>query len=298
MPEPQFLLPGAVPVVAGTALGWALSGSVDVLRGLLALFSIVFLNAGSNMINDYYDHLSGNDWLNDNPNPFGGGSRYIQNNIVTPGQMKLAGLGSLALGGLLGLAILYLTQSGFILLLGAAGLLGGYFWTAPPVRFCYRFIGEPYIFTLFGPLPVLGACYLQTGQVRWEALVPGAVIGFVIAMVAEINSFPDREADAAADKKTFVVRYGPKAGVLFYRIAIGVSFLAAASGIFFGGALMWGGVAYLLLIPMGIVAMRWANVTDLTELGKCRANILTIALHSAGGIALSIGYILNHFLSK
>lgn len=285
-------------MVAGSTLGWAVSGSLDTIRAMLALFSIVFLNAGSNMINDYYDHLSGNDWLNDNPNPFGGGSRYIQNNIVTPVQMKLAGLGSLALGACLGLALLYLTRSWFILLLGLIGLAGGYFWTAPPVRFCYRFIGEPYIFTLFGPLPVLGAFYLQTGRFEWSALVPGTVIGLLIAMVAEINSFPDREADAAANKKTFVVRYGPIAGVYFYRIAIAASFLAAAGGLLLRGAIAWGTAAYLLLVPMGILAMRLANVTELAQTSRCRANVMTIALHSAGGLVMAAGFTAYHFLGS
>jgi len=155
-PRPQFLLPGAIPVIVGSSLGYAVAGEMNFLLAFLALVSIVALNGGANMVNDYFDHLSGNDWVNENPTPFSGGSRHIQKGIVTPKQMIIAGVGALALGSLLGLIIVFMTGSIFVLCLGIAGVLGAFFWTAWPVKLCYRFIGEPFIFILFGPLPVIG----------------------------------------------------------------------------------------------------------------------------------------------
>lgn len=298
MPEPQFLLPGAVPVVVGTALGFAVTGTVNWLYAFLALVSIVFINAGSNMLNDYFDHLSGNDWVNENVTPFGGGSRYIQNGIVTPRQMLLAGLLSLSTGAALGLLIVALTRSPFILALGLVGVLGGFFWTAPPVRFCYRCIGEPYIFTLFGPLPVFGTYFLQTFRIDWLPLAPGVIIGLIIAMVAEVNSFPDREADAAVKKRTFVVRYGIRAGVWFYRAAIAATFFVALGALAAGGILFVPALLYLLLLPLAVVAMRAVNVTDMAVPGRYRANILTIAYHSTAGLVLSAGCVISFFLSR
>ncbi len=297
MPEPQFLLPGSVPVVVGSAMGFAAAGSFDFILAVLALVSIVLINAGSNMLNDYFDHLSGNDWLNDNVTPFGGGSRYIQNGIVTPGQMLAAGIGSVVLGACAGLVIVWLTGSMFILALGITGVLGGVFWTAGPVKFCYRFIGEPYIFTLFGPLPVAGAYYLQTAAFDPAVLVPGVIIGIVIALVAEINSFPDAHADAAVNKRTFVVRYGIEAGIRLYRVSLSCSYFIAVAGIFLFEQFRAAGVLYLLTLPVGIFAMKLAGTYKTLEGSKsCAANKLTIAYHSLTGLAMTAGFLVQYFV--
>lgn len=297
MPEPQFLLPGSVPVVAGSAMGFAAAGNFDFILAGLALVSIVLINAGSNMLNDYFDHLSGNDWLNDNVTPFGGGSRYIQNGIVTPVQMLTAGAGSVFLGACAGLVIVWLTGSMFILALGIIGVLGGVFWTAGPVKFCYRFIGEPYIFILFGPLPVAGAYYLQAETFHPAVLAPGVIIGIVIALVAEINSFPDARADAAVNKRTFVVRYGIDAGVRLYRISLSCSYFVAVTGILLFEQFRAAGVLYLLTLPVGVLAMRLAGTYKTLEGSKsCAANKITIVYHSLTGLAMTAGFLLQYFI--
>ncbi len=296
-PEPKFLLPGSIPVIIGTSLGFAVSRSLDVLLAILALLSIVALNAGSNMTNDYFDHLSGNDWLNKNPTPFGGGSGYIQKGIISPFQMISAALILLALGSLTGLVIVFITKSFFILILGLIGLVGGFFWTAPPLRFCYRFIGEPYIFTLFGPLPVYGAYYLQTRSIDFLPLLPAVIIGLLIAMVAEINSFPDRQADLAVNKKTFVVRYGPESAVKLYRICIALTYPAALTGLFFE-PLFWACLLYICTFPLALFGMKIANAENLTKNRSCLPNKFTIAFHSLAGLLLSLGFIIHYFTSQ
>ena len=140
--RPKFLVASAAPVLVGSALGFATAGTFDPILFILALLAIMFLHAGANMTNDYFDHTSRNDWLNKNPTPFSGGSRYIQEGILTPKTILLAALFLLTAGSILGIIILLLTQSVFILVLGLIGLLGGYFYTAAPVRLGYRGIGE------------------------------------------------------------------------------------------------------------------------------------------------------------
>ncbi len=129
------------------------------------------LHAGANIANDYFDSLSGNDWANKNVTPFSGGRQFIQQNILSPKATLAASLFCLALGALLGLVILYLTHSWFILILGLIGLLGGFFYTAPPVKLGYRGVGEIAIAFLFGILPVYGSYYLQTGAID---IIPSA----------------------------------------------------------------------------------------------------------------------------
>jgi 1,4-dihydroxy-2-naphthoate octaprenyltransferase len=64
-----FLTASVVPILLGTALAWH-DGSFDGLLFLLALLGGVAAQAGSNVINDYSDHVYGNDEANEAPTPF------------------------------------------------------------------------------------------------------------------------------------------------------------------------------------------------------------------------------------
>lgn len=290
-PRPQFLLPGSAAVILGTALGYGVCGSFDVVAAILALVSIVLFNGGANMVNDYYDHVSGNDWLNKNISPFSGGSRSIQNGIVTPRAMLLGGLSMLCLGSVFGLAIVLIKGSLFILVLGVIGVLGGFFWTAPPLRICYRLIGEPFIFVLFGLLPVYGAYYIQTGSIDFLPLLPAVILGILVALVLLINNFLDIEADTAVNKRTLVVRYGVKAGVLVYRISLAVTFVAAAAMMVFFKELFWGGFFYCLMFPAAVFAAKSANAKDMAKPGYFLANKITIIYHFASAIIIGAGFV-------
>lgn len=292
-PEPRFLLPGSCAVIVGTSIAYAAQGSINWLLAAVAAVSIVLLNAGSNMINDYYDHLSGNDWLNENDTPFSGGSRYIQNKIVTPKAMLIAGLSALTLGSATGILIVVLSKSMAILCLGIAGVLGGFFWTAPPVKICYRFIGEPYIFLMFGLLPVSGAYYLQTRQFDVEPLLVSICSGLLISMVALINSIPDRFADEKVDKQTFVVRYGLKKAVVFYRSSILAVYILAAALLFMPGVMRGAAAGLLCTLPLGLFAIKTANVRVLSKPRESLPNRLTIMLFVAGSIGISAGGIIS-----
>ncbi len=253
----------------------------------------MLLHSGANIANDYFDHTSKNDWLNKNPTPFSGGSRFIQNNLLSPAQTLAAALVALAAGSAVGLVIIALTKSTFILLLGLAGLLGGYFYTADPVRLGYRCIGEVIIGILFGLLPVYGSYYLQTQVIDFAPLMPACIVGILIFLVILINEFPDAAADAAVDKKTLVVRFGIPVAAWIYRIALITSYIIAAAmlilhhtrGMFFAGLL------YLFTLPIAMAAFRFANKADLAVPGQYKANQITVLLHSLGSLALTAGFI-------
>jgi 1,4-dihydroxy-2-naphthoate octaprenyltransferase len=76
-----------MPVIVGTAAGVAQSRQFDAVLFFLAIFSTMLLHSGANVANDYFDHISRNDWLNKNPTPFSGGSRFIQKGLLSPGQL-------------------------------------------------------------------------------------------------------------------------------------------------------------------------------------------------------------------
>jgi 1,4-dihydroxy-2-naphthoate octaprenyltransferase len=289
--RPRFLVASVAPVIVGSALAFATTGTFSPYLFILALLAITALHSGSNLANDYFDHTSRNDWLNKNPTPFSGGSRYIQDGILSPKTILFLSLLALTIGSALGIYIVYLTRSIFILILGLIGLLGGFFYTAPPIRLGYRCLGEPVIALLFGLLPVYGSYYLQTKTIDIIPLIPAVIVGILIFLVILINEFPDADADAAVNKRTLVVRFGVPASIWIYRIAIISSYLIAAAAMLYR-PFAFAGLLYLLTSPAAIVAIKTANKDDLLTPGRYRVNELTVFLHALGCLALAAGFII------
>jgi len=101
-----FFVASIIPVVVGSAAGYAAKCSesfrgsggpatakpsgeagFDWTLGVLALVGTVLLHGAANVANDYFDHVSGNDASNHNLTPFSGGSRVIQEGLMTPAQV-------------------------------------------------------------------------------------------------------------------------------------------------------------------------------------------------------------------
>jgi 1,4-dihydroxy-2-naphthoate octaprenyltransferase len=287
--RPKFLVASAAPVLVGSSLGYAVSGSFNPLLFVLALLGIMALHAGANLANDYYDHTSRNDWVNQNPTPFSGGSRYIQDGVLSARVILLMSLTCLAAGAIFGGVILLLTRSVFVLVLGMLGLLGGFFYTASPIRLGYRSVGEVVIFFLFGLLPVYGSYYLQTGEFDAAPILPGCVVGALIFLVILINEFPDAKADAAVNKRTLVVRFGVTTCVWVYRIALLSVFVVAAT-MLGRQKMFFAGLLFLLTLPIAYVGLKAANAKDLSKPGEYRASQLTVVEHAVGSLAMSVGF--------
>ncbi len=297
--RPQFLTASISPVLVGSTLGFAIAGTFNWPLFLLALFSMMALHAGANIANDYFDSLSGNDWGNKNVTPFSGGRQFIQQNILSPKATLTAAFFCLALGSFLGLVIVYLTHSLFILILGLVGLAGGFFYTAPPVKLGYRGVGEIVIAFLFGILPVYGSYYLQTGLIGIIPLPAACVVGILIFLIIFVNEFPDLPADAAVNKNTLVVHFGIPVSVWIYRIAVISVFVIMVAGVFVGKVMTWALLLYLLFgLPASVAAMSFVNIHDVSTPGPTqhRASAITILLHLIGSLALAVGFITGKFI--
>ena len=80
-------------------------------------------------------------------------------------------------------------------------------YTAPPLKFVYRGLGEIAVAIGFGPLMLLGAYVVQTrGVLAWEPFVASLPIALLVALILYVNEIPDRRGDARAGKRTLPVR--------------------------------------------------------------------------------------------
>lgn len=205
--RPGFLPVSVLPIVVGTAWGRAASGSLDAHAALLAMLAVVPVHAAANVLNDVAD-ADGSDASNEaRIAPYSGGSRVIQEGLLTRGQMRRWGTTLLAIAILPGL--LLTAQVGTAVLgFGLAGVLLGLLYSLPPASLAGRGWGELTIALAFGVLPVTGAAWLQSGVVDLGTLLVSLPVALWVAAIIVINEVPDAAADAAAGKRTLPVRLG------------------------------------------------------------------------------------------
>ena len=281
--RPQFLPAIAVAAGLGASSAWHETGSFNALTFSITMLAALLYHAGMNVLNDYFDFKNGADALNKNPlTPFAGGSRFIQNNILTPGETLSLGTALIIAGSAAGI-YLAITTSPLLLLIGIIGLASGYFYSAPPLFLAGRGLGELTVGLNFGLLTVIGAYLVQAGTVTVYAAAVSLPLTFLIAAILYINEFPDYESDRAAGKRHLVVRLGPERA----RGGLAIFFLFAYSSIIAGvisGVLPGISLIALLTIFLAIpaVLVLYRNYNGGTALVP--AIKATIAAHLATGL--------------
>jgi len=278
-----------IPIVLGTAVAWYSTGRFHAGYFLLALLGGIFMNAGTNLANDYFDYKSGADNINTQFTTFSGGSRVIQDGLISANVIYKASLLFFILAAVVGLYFVWI--SGWpILVIGIIGLLSGYFYTAGPVKTGYRGWGELVVGLNFGPLAVSGAYYIQTKTVGLEALAASIPMGILIAAVLYINEFADYEPDKLSGKNTLVVIMGPDRAIKGYYLLLASAYFAVILGVVIK-IIPLQGLVCLLTLPLAWKAVRTAgaNYTDTKGLKPAMAN--TIAIHLTVGLLLSLGYL-------
>ena len=112
------------------------------------------------------------------------------------------------LAGLIGLVLLATHGSTALLVIGVVGFIVSLGYTAPPLKFVYRGLGEIAVALGFGPLMLLGAYVVQTGgALAWEPFVASIPVALLVALILYVNEIPDRRGDAQAGKRTLPVRF-------------------------------------------------------------------------------------------
>lgn len=286
-----FFTASVVPILVGTSLAFYHTHSWNWPLFLLALAAIVLIHAGANVANDYFDHLSGNDAANvDYVRPFTGGSRMIQNKLLSPREVLTLSLACFAAGGAIGVYLA--AKLGFLLLaFGIVGMLGGFFYTAPPLSLVSRGIGELVIGINFGVLPVVGAYFVQTGAVRWEAALFSLPVAVLISAILFINQFQDYEADKVVGKRNWVVRLGRRKSVWVFAAMMSICWVLP---IVAAVVLKAGPVLCLIALIPGLAAFKairtaFAHYDHPRQLTP--ANAMTVISHLAIGLLLSISLV-------
>lgn len=285
-----FFTASIIPVILGAAVAFAEGLKIEILRFMVTLFGVVFLHAGGNMLNDYFDFRSGADIMQKKRTPFSGGSKVLVEGHLTPESVLIVSIISI-IAGLVACAYLALQVGYGILLLGLSGATLAVLYTAPPFKLVYRGLGEFTVGLTFGPLLVLGSYYVQAGSYSMAPLFAGIPLGFFIADVLYINEFPDYEADKSAGKDQLVVLLGPKRAVPGYLLILLAAYTSIILGVL-GGIMPLAALIGLLTIPIALKAYQILKAHYADVQSMLPANALTIKIHLQTGLLLIIGYLL------
>ncbi|WP_376792529.1 prenyltransferase [Thermoflexus sp.] len=283
-----FLSATFVPVLLGAAVAFR-EGVFAPLPFVLALLGAACIHLGLNVVNDIFDTLSGADTMNPNPTPFSGGSRVLQYGLLTIREMAFLAATLYGCGILIGLLLAAMRGWGALLPLGIAGLLLSWAYTAPPLRLAYRGLGELAVAVGFGPIMTLGAYAAQTGRLGLAPLVASLPVAVLIALVLYVNEVPDREGDAAAGKRTLVVRLPLHRIAWGYGIAVATAYLAIAAGVA-GGWMPPAALLAGLTLPMAIAVGRDLTRAPDRPYALIAAMATQIRLHLYVGLLLTVSY--------
>jgi 1,4-dihydroxy-2-naphthoate octaprenyltransferase len=287
--RPAFLSVTFAGCLIGLATAFADGVALRPLTAFFTLFFALVAHAGINVLNDYYDALNGSDAANaERRFPYTGGSRFIQNGVLSLHATRVFGFALLAAVVPAGLWLTHESAPGLIWI-GLAGLAVGWAYSAPPLKLMSRGAGEAAV-ACGWLIVVVGADYVQRGAFSALPFVAGLPYALHVANVLFINQFPDYRADTAAGKRNWVVRLGPQRARWGYPFTVGVAYgwLVGAVAL---GALPWTALIALAALAPALAATKQllAHAGRPAELVPAiRATIGAAMLH---GILLAVGLV-------
>ena len=286
-----FLTATIVPVTLGILIA-ASHGRFDLVAAALTIIGACFVQLGLNVANDVFDTIQGADDANVTPTKFSGGSRVIQYGLVSLRQMATLSTVFYALAGVIGLILLAIHPSPALLVIGVVGFIVSLGYTAPPLKFVYRGLGEFAVALGFGPLMLLGAYVVQTnGALAWEPFVASIPVALLVALILYVNEIPDRRGDAHAGKRTLPVRFSRRAVITGYNVAVAAAYVVLVAGVV-AGVLPIPVLLMLLTIPLALKVSRGLAPNYENPYGLMAIMATNVQLHLAAGLLLLAGYVI------
>jgi len=262
--RPRTLVAAAVPVAVAAAV-FARQGLFDAVYSIplgLCLAFALFAQVASNFANDLGDGLRGTD-----QSGRVGPARAVANGRISPRAMGWATAGCCLLAFLAGTP-LAMALDPWLFVAGVLALLLALGYTLGPAPLAYLGLGDVFVVACFGIQAtfltgyVLHALLVGGGEdgcgcaadfharvaslwpaITRELLVAGLGIGLLADNILLANNARDMETDAAAGKRTTVVRFGRgfARNLHAFNLAVGLGCLAWVFG--------W---LPLLLVPLGL----------------------------------------------
>lgn len=206
----------ALPILLGSAIAWAQQGRFEIGLFAMSLLAGSFLQAGTNMTNDFFDYQrtgEGGPWT-----------------LVPPQQVLQGALGFFVVGTMVGVYIALATGP-LVLLLGIVGIASGYLYSVPPLRLSGTGVGELLAGLNLGLLTTVGAYYVQVGAVGWIVVWAALPVALLMTAVLVLNGF---QPSKLALNRSVWARLGAGRAGLAYAVPALTAYALLISGVALG----------------------------------------------------------------
>jgi 1,4-dihydroxy-2-naphthoate octaprenyltransferase len=202
--RPKTLAAAVTPVLVGTALARNSTAPIHWPSFAFALLGAVFIQIGTNYVNDALDFKKGAD-----THARLGPLRVTQAGLLSADAVLRGAYVCFAIAALCGIPLML--RGGWpIAAIGVASIVAAYAYTGGPYPLAYHGLGEVFVMIFFGFVAVGGSFYLQRLTLDPAAWIGGLAVGALAVVILAINNLRDLENDRASNKRTLAARFGPR----------------------------------------------------------------------------------------
>jgi 1,4-dihydroxy-2-naphthoate polyprenyltransferase len=285
--RPHTLTAAFVPVLLGTALAIQ-NHSIHIGLFVAMLMASLFIQAATNMFNEYFDFKRGLD----NEHSVGIGGAIVRDGIKPKTVMNIAfSLYGLAL--ILGIYICILT-SWWLAAIGLVCMAAGYFYTGGPYPIAYTPFGELVAGFFMGGLIIVISFFIQTGTVDMTSILVSIPISILVGAILLANNIRDLDGDQEFGRKTLAILIGRNKAITLLATMFIFSYFWVFVLIFLQITSPWLAIV-LLSTPKAITATK-GFIGKHMPMEMMPAMKATAQTNTIFGFLLSIGLFLGYFL--
>ena len=279
--RPKTLAAAIVPVLVGTALAYNAHAGLQLASFLFALGGALFIQIGTNLVNDALDFKRGADTAERL-----GPVRVTQAGLLSANAVLVGAYVCFGLAAVCGIPLVM--RGGWpIVVIGVISILAAYAYTGGPFPLAYHGLGEVFVMVFFGIVAVGGSFYLQRLAIDLGAIVAGIAVGALAVILIAINNLRDLENDRKSNKRTLAARFGERFArgeiewmALTVYIATGiVAYLRD-----------WHLLVPIATLPLAVIVVQRVKHSEGAELNRCLA--MAGALEWLYGITFVIGAVI------
>ena len=281
--KPPMYSVAIIPIWVGTAVAFAETRILHEAIFSTFLISAILIIAWLNLSNDVFDSETG---IDENK------AHSLVN--LTGNKPLIFWLSNFFLAvGILGIFAIAWWQRDFtVIALVLLCCALGYSYQGPPFRLGYQGLGEIICFVTFGPMAVAAAYYSQAQTWSLNSLAASIIVGIATSVILFCSHFHQVEDDAAAGKRSPIVRLGTKRGSQVLQW-FGYS-IYAFTGLFvlLGSFPVW---TLLVFASLPVAIMLFQHVHQYHDQPEKVSNckFIAVAMHFFSGMLLGLGFVLT-----